>query len=73
MIKTKKPESFVVIGLEPVSLDIQKAAAFLGTSPHQIRTLIRGGDLRPIRLGKRFLLLVEDLRNFIRSRQESTT
>ncbi len=72
MSKKKDISSNVAISIEPAALDIKHAAAFLDTAPRQIRTLIYAGELKPIRLGKKFLFLVEDLRNFIRSRKRAT-
>jgi hypothetical protein len=70
--KKKDISSDVTISIEPAALDIKHAAAFLDTAPRQIRTLIYERELQPIRLGKKQLLLVEDLRNFIRSRKRVT-
>lgn len=54
-----------VIAIEPVSLDIKQAAAFLGTTVRQVRSLIYSRELIPVRLGKKQLLIVDDLRQFI--------
>jgi hypothetical protein len=68
----KKPATpLISIALEPVSLDLPHAAQFLGTSVRQIRTLIYAHSLKPIRLGKKQLLLTEDLRTFMRAQKQA--
>jgi len=61
----KAPTPAVVITVEPVSLDIQRAANFIGTSVRQIRTLVYSKELVPVGLGKKHLFLVADLRAFM--------
>ena len=61
----------VTIALEPISLDIPNAAKFLCTSVRQIRTLIYSHELKPIKLGKKQLLLIADLRAFMLARKQA--
>ena len=60
-----------VIAVEPVSLDLKAAAAFLGATLRQIRTLCYGRELVPIRLGKKQVLLVSELRQFIQRQRQA--
>jgi hypothetical protein len=61
----------ISIVVEPASLDIKSAAAFLSCSVRQIRTLIYSRELIPVWLGDRQVLLVEDLREFIRAKRKA--
>jgi hypothetical protein len=71
LVKSSSTASFVGITIEPISLDIQHAADFLGTSVRQMRSLVYRRELQPVKLGKKFLFLVEDLRIFIRSKKKA--
>ena len=62
-----------IIALEPIAVDIKQAAKFLGTSVHQIRTLIYGQELKAFTLGKKQLLRVADLRDFINKKVSEET
>lgn len=52
----------------PVCLDVRAAARYLSTTPWQIRTLIWSGELRPLKLGRKQVLRVEDLKAFVNRR-----
>ena len=58
--------------IEPVSVDIKGAAAFLSTSVRQIRTLIYRRELTAFTLGKKQLLRVADLRTFVDEQAKAT-
>jgi excisionase family DNA binding protein len=49
----------------PITLDVKQAAVYLSTTPFQIPSLVYGKELRPFRLGKKYLFRVEDLRAFV--------
>jgi hypothetical protein len=68
-LKSKPGPQPVSIVLEPVSVDIQGAANFIGTSVRQMRTLVYTGEIQPIPLGKKHLFLVDDLRAFVKARR----
>ena len=60
-----------VIAVEPAALDKKTAAAFLGITLRQIRTLCYSRELVPIRLGNREVLLTSDLRAFIQRQRQA--
>ena len=52
-------------------VSVSEAAAALGISHRSVRGLIYTGDLRSVKVGRRRLLAVDDLENFVRSLQQS--
>lgn len=56
-----KPEPLI----SPIALDIRGAASYLSTTVPAVRSLIYGKELRPFKLGKKYLFRVEDLRSFV--------
>lgn len=69
--KSQQPTASVAVVVEPISLDIRHAAAFIDTTVRQIRSLIYARELVPVRVGKKDLLLVADLRAFIEKRRQA--
>jgi hypothetical protein len=59
------PSRQPTIAIEPVCLDIKKAAEFMATSPHAIRQLIYTHKLKAFQLGKKLVLPVVDLRRYV--------
>jgi len=44
---------------------VVKAAGLLGISPWTVRSYVRQGKLRPVRIGRRVLLQEEELQQFV--------
>lgn len=65
--RQKKASAPVVppVALAPICLDVKGAARYLSTTPWQVRTLIWSGELRPLKLGRKQVLRVEDLKAFV--------
>jgi len=49
-------------------VDARRAARLLSVSAGTVRNLMARGELRPVRVGRRVLFSVEELRRFIASR-----
>jgi hypothetical protein len=58
----------VVVQIEPISVGYKKAAELLGVASRQVRTLAMLGEITPIRMGKRDVFSVEELREFLRKK-----
>ena len=54
----------------PLAVPVPEAARMCGVSTRTIWHVIRAGDLRPARIGKRTLVLVDDLRAWLLSRRD---
>ena len=65
------PTSQPFIAIEPAALPVKEAAAFLGTTVRFVRTAIYGRDLIAIRLGKRNVISVSDLRAFLEKQRRA--
>jgi len=48
---------------------VKEAAGLLGISPWTVRSYIRDGRLRPVRLGRRVLLSEDELERLVRAGQ----
>lgn len=53
-------------------LDINAAADILGISPWTVRAVIRDGNLKPVRIGRRVLIEASELDRFIRERRQES-
>lgn len=51
--------------LQPITVDIKGAARLLCTSAWQVRQLIYSGQLHAFKLGKKYLLHVSDVKEFV--------
>jgi excisionase family DNA binding protein len=52
-------------GVIPLVLRPDEIAVLLGCSPWSVRRLIRQGDLRAVRIGRRYLVRIDDLVAFL--------
>jgi hypothetical protein len=55
----------------PIALGIKDAALAIGATPFFVGCLIRTGKLPKIKLGKRYVIEVQALRDFIASQREA--
>lgn len=55
--------------IEPISIKIIEAVRLTGISRSRIYELMRSGDIEFVKVGSSTLILVESLREFIRSRR----
>jgi len=55
--------------MEPLAVNVQGAGAMLGISARQVQKFIEQNILRSRKIGRRRLILVDDLRKFVRSDQ----
>ena len=53
-------------------LSVQAAAELLSISPWTVRSYIKQGKLRPVRIGRRVLLQQEEIQRFVESGASST-
>lgn len=53
--------------MDNIAVTIPKAGEILGLGRSTIYKLIKEGQIKPKKVGKRTLILVEDLRSFIKS------
>jgi excisionase family DNA binding protein len=51
---------------------VEGAAGLLGISPWTVRSYIKDGKLRPVRLGRRVLLAEDELERLVTESQEPT-
>lgn len=54
---------------KPISVTINKATGVTGLGRSTIYKLIKGGELTPIKVGRKTLLIYQDLEAFIESRK----
>ena len=59
--------------LQPIAVDIRRAAQMLCTSPWQIRQLIYSGQLKPFKLGKKYLIRFSDIQAFVDEQASGAT
>jgi excisionase family DNA binding protein len=59
------PPEAAPAGVESPLLDVKSAAAFLRLSVRKTRELLADGRLASVRIGRRVLLEIEELRRFI--------
>jgi len=53
------------VAVLPLLVDVRQAAKLMNISAGTVRNLVLRGELRPVRLGRRVLFSVEELRRFI--------
>jgi excisionase family DNA binding protein len=58
--------------MEPISLKIPEAVRLSGISRSRIYELMRSGDIEFAKVGRSTLILVESLREFVRSRRTTS-
>lgn len=51
--------------IPPISVSVPEAGRIIGVGRTKIGELIRNGDLKPVKLGRRTLLRVSDLEDFM--------
>jgi len=61
-----------VAPIQPIALTMRGAAQYLSVAPRQIRTLLTSGELRAIRLGKRYVITVRALQEFIERKERES-
>jgi excisionase family DNA binding protein len=60
-----KDDSLSAATLQPIAVDIKRAAEMLCTSRWQIRQLLYSGKLSAFKLGKKYLIRISDLQAFV--------
>ena len=69
--KSEKPQRRTPVGeVERIGVSLERAAAMLGVSAPTVRVLIDGGSIRCARLGKRCIVSVQSLRDFVDGKKE---
>lgn len=58
--------------MRPGMLDIKAVAERLGVGDGKVRELLTSGELRSVRIGRRYRIDVEDLEAFIESKKSKT-
>jgi len=68
--KPKQAEPKRAIEYPVVGVSIPQAAKMIGVSTKTIMPLIKDGDIRSVRLGKRVIVSVQSLRDFVDGKEE---
>ena len=68
---TTRPAAPEAPAVPRLALTVPEAAAAVGVSPRLVWGALSAGELRGIRLGRRRIILIEDLRAWLSSRVES--
>ena len=66
----EKPMPKQTESIERVSVSIQEAAKMLGISKPHFLPLIKGGKIRTVTVGRRILVSVQSLREFVDGKKE---
>src|SRR5215469_14758159 len=68
----EKPESKQTETIERIGASIQEAAKMLGISKPHFLPLIKEGKIRAVKLGKRVVVSVQSLRDFVDGKEEKS-
>jgi len=67
---SEKPERKRAETIERISVSIQEAATMLGISKPHFLPLIKDGQVRTVKIGRRTLVSVQSLRDFVDGKKE---
>ena len=63
------PPVIITPSLSPIALDVHASARYMSATVRQVRTLIATGELTAIRLGKKDVIRVSTIEEFLKKKE----